>query len=224
MQLPALDFTGIDFPNIESACTEPDGLLAWGGCLSPQRLIHAYRSGIFPWYCIDDPILWWSPSERGVFFPHQFKASRSLRKFQRKAQYQISLNKETSQVISLCASTRSEEETWITYEMIEAYQRLAELGWCHSVEVWHQGRLVGGLYGLIIGGIFCGESMFSLADNASKVALWWLCENFSASGGKLIDCQMMNPHLASLGAQPLPRNEFKKLLYQWRDLRVSTPL
>lgn len=224
MQLPLLDLSDTEFPPIEIAQQDPDGLLAWGGNLSPQRLINAYRSGIFPWYSIDDPILWWSPSERGVFYPQKFKPSRSLRKFQRKTQYQITFNQVTSQVINLCASTRSDEETWITHEMIDAYVHLAELGWCHSVEVWHKNKLVGGLYGLIIGGIFCGESMFSLADNASKVALWWLCENFATVGGKLIDCQMMNPHLASLGAEPLPRSEFKHLLQQWRDLEVPQVL
>lgn len=221
MQLPYLDDLGTKFPPIETARKDPDGLLAWGNNLSTQRLISAYRSGIFPWYSIGDPIFWWSPSERGVFYPETFKPSRSLRKFQRKTQYEITFNKVTSSVIRLCASTRGEEDTWITDEMIEAYEELAELGWCHSVEVWHEDTLVGGLYGLIIGGVFCGESMFSLADNASKVALWWLCENFSSAGGKLIDCQMMNPHLASLGAEPLPRDEFKKLLYQWRDLDIS---
>lgn len=221
MQLCALDIRSSDFPPIETALSDPDGLLAWGGDLSPERLINAYRHGIFPWYSRGDPILWWSPSERGVFFPEKFKPSRSLRKFQRKTQYEMTFDKATSRIIRLCASTRKPDETWITDEMSEAYIFLAEQGWCHSVEVWHRGQLVGGLYGLIIGEIFCGESMFSLSDNASKVALWWLCEHFSKAGGKLIDCQMMNPHLASLGAEPLPRDEFQILLKKWRDIKIT---
>ena len=214
--IPFIDITE-KFPPIESALSEPDGLLAWGEDLSFEHLIQAYRHGIFPWYSLDDPILWWSPAERGVFYPEKFKPARSLRKYQRKANFTLSFDKATSQIIHLCASTRGPDETWITDEMQAAYIDLAQRGYCHSVEVWDKDQLVGGLYGLIIGSIFCGESMVSLKDNASKIALWWLCEHFSQAGGNLIDCQMMNPHLASLGAQPLPRKNFKILLEKWRN-------
>ena len=214
--IPFIDITA-NFPPIEEALTEPDGLLAWGEDLSFKHLIQAYRQGIFPWYSLDDPIFWWSPSARGVFYPEKFKPARSLRKYQRKVNFTLSFDKATSQIIHLCASTRGPDETWITDEMQAAYIGLAQRGYCHSVEVWDKEELVGGLYGLIIGSIFCGESMVSLKDNASKIALWWLCEHFSRAGGKLIDCQMMNPHLASLGAQPLPRKNFKILLEKWRN-------
>ncbi|MUK68596.1 leucyl/phenylalanyl-tRNA--protein transferase [Aliivibrio fischeri] len=206
------------FPNIENALNNPDGLLIMGGDLSSAQLISAYQHGIFPWYSDGDPILWWSPSVRGVFFPEQFSPSKSLKKFFRKSNYNVTLNKATYQVIDLCASTRPKEETWIMPEMIKAYKTLVDLGYCHSVEVWNDNELIGGLYGLQIGQVFCGESMFSLQTNASKIALWKFCEHFVSSNGKLIDCQMMNPHLESLGAQEMKRSNFKTLL---EELRVK---
>ncbi|MDD9174657.1 leucyl/phenylalanyl-tRNA--protein transferase [Aliivibrio sp. S2TY2] len=209
------------FPSIESALTEPDGLLAMGGDLSANRLINAYQHGIFPWYSEGDPILWWSPSIRGVFLPRQFSPSKSLKKYFRKSNYRITINTVTEQIIELCASTRGPEETWIMPEMIFAYKQLAALGYCHSVEVWENETLIGGLYGLQIGQIFCGESMFSLKTNASKIALWKFCEHFSAAGGELIDCQMMNPHLESLGATEMNRSEFKMKLGELTDKLVA---
>lgn len=210
------------FPPIESALTDPDGLLAMGGDLSTTRLINAYQHGIFPWYSEDDPILWWSPAIRGVFLPHQFSPSKSLKKFFRKSDYRVTINAATAQVIELCASTRDPEETWIMPEMIFAYKQLAKLGYCHSVEVWeNETLLIGGLYGLQVGQVFCGESMFSLKTNASKVALWKFCEHFVASGGQLIDCQMMNPHLESLGATEMNRTDFKIKLNELANKLVT---
>ncbi len=201
-----------NFPAIETALTDPDGLLAMGGDLSATRLINAYQHGIFPWYSAGEPILWWSPAVRGVFFPQDFVPSKSLKKYFRKANYKITINHATPQVIDLCASTRSPEQTWIMPEMILAYKKLAHLGVCHSVEVWQEGALIGGLYGLQVGQVFCGESMFSLRPNASKIALWQFCQHFLAANGKLIDCQMMNPHLESLGAVEMNRSDFSLTL------------
>ncbi|WP_122033970.1 leucyl/phenylalanyl-tRNA--protein transferase [Aliivibrio sp. EL58] len=221
--LPQLDSNETSpFPAIESALNDPDGLLAMGGDLSSVRLLNAYQHGIFPWYSSGDPILWWSPSIRGVFLPTQFSPSKSLRKFFRKSNYEVTINKSTDQVIELCASTRSAEETWIMPEMIHAYKQLATLGICHSVEVWCNNELVGGLYGLQIGQVFCGESMFSLQTNASKIALWLFCEHFVNSGGKLIDCQMMNPHLESLGAVEMKRSDFKVTLDKLVNTHVAS--
>ncbi|OCH16342.1 leucyl/phenylalanyl-tRNA--protein transferase [Aliivibrio sp. 1S128] len=220
--LPQLDSNETShFPNIDSALSDPDGLLAMGGDLTPVRLLNAYQQGIFPWYSAGDPILWWSPSIRGVFLPTQFLPSKSLRKFFRKSNYKITINKSTEQVIELCASTRGADETWIMPEMIQAYKQLAKLGHCHSVEVWSDNALVGGLYGLQIGQVFCGESMFSLKTNASKIALWQFCEHFVTSDGQLIDCQMMNPHLESLGAIEMKRSDFKIKLNQFASHTVN---
>ncbi|PSV48489.1 leucyl/phenylalanyl-tRNA--protein transferase [Photobacterium indicum] len=214
--LPELDPENTFFPKPETALDEPNGLLAFGGDLQPARLLAAYRQGIFPWYSNGEPILWWSPAPRAIFLPNEFKPSKSLRKFYRKSGYQITLNNACHDVIRQCADCRSPEETWITEDMIQAYQTMHNLGHCHSVEVWHQDKLVGGFYGLQIGSVFCGESMFSLADNASKIALWFFCRHFSDQGGTLIDCQVMNNHLESLGALEIPRAPFMQQLHQQR--------
>ncbi|WP_041393977.1 leucyl/phenylalanyl-tRNA--protein transferase [Photobacterium profundum] len=214
--LPELDPENTLFPKPETALDEPNGLLAFGGDLQPARLLAAYRQGIFPWYSNGEPILWWSPAPRAIFLPNEFKPSKSLRKFYRKSGYQITLNNACHDVIRQCANCRSPEETWITEDMIQAYQTMHNLGHCHSVEVWHQDKLVGGFYGLQIGSVFCGESMFSLADNASKIALWFFCRHFSNQGGTLIDCQVMNNHLESLGALEIPRAPFMQQLHQQR--------
>ncbi|MBC7006411.1 leucyl/phenylalanyl-tRNA--protein transferase [Photobacterium sp. BZF1] len=219
--LPELDPVNTDFPAPETALADPNGLLAFGGDLRPERLVSAYRQGIFPWFSEGEPLLWWSPAPRAVFLPDQFQPSKSLRKFYRKSGYQVTLNQACHDIIELCASTRKAEETWITPEMIQAYQHLHDLGYCHSVEVWQHGKLVGGLYGISVGGVFCGESMFSLADNASKIALWLFCEHFSAHGGQLIDCQIMNDHLASLGAAEMERDLFTHFLQLQRDAILS---
>lgn len=215
--IPEIEPASLQFPDPNTARTEPNGLLAFGGDLSPQRLRQAYRHGIFPWYSQGEPILWWSPNPRGAFIPQQFTPSKSLRKFMRKSSYRITLNHACHAVIRHCAESRGPNQTWITEAMINAYQTLHDQGDCHSVEVWQDQQLVGGFYGIAVGRIFCGESMFSLADNASKIALWYFCRHFSNHGGTLIDCQMMNPHLASLGACELNRSAFISQLHQQRD-------
>ncbi|WP_299013760.1 leucyl/phenylalanyl-tRNA--protein transferase [uncultured Photobacterium sp.] len=215
--LPELDPVHIQFPTTEMALDDPNGLLAFGGDLRPERLVSAYRQGIFPWYSEGEPILWWSPAPRAVFLPDQFKPSKSLRKYFRKSGYQVTLNQACHEVIRLCADSRGPEETWITDDMMQAYQLMHNLGHCHSVEVWRESKLIGGLYGIQIGTVFCGESMFSLADNASKIALWLFCQHFTAHGGTLIDCQMMNDHLASLGAVEIDRTPFMQFLQLQRD-------
>lgn len=214
--LPCLDDLGATFPDVSTALPEPNGLLAFGGDLAPQRIVNAYQHGIFPWFSVGEPILWWSPTPRAVIKPQDFSPSKSLRKHLKRSNLTVTLNHCTEDVIKLCASTRPKEQTWITSEMINAYIQLAELGHCHSVEVWRENKLIGGLYGLKLGQIFCGESMFSLESNASKVAFWHLCDYFANVGGKLIDCQMMNPHLQSLGVVEITRDSFVSQLQQWQ--------
>ncbi|MFC5078084.1 Leucyl/phenylalanyl-tRNA--protein transferase [Vibrio thalassae] len=218
--LTELDSNDFAFPSPFEALDEPNGLLAFGGDLNPQRLLSAYQHGVFPWFGPNEPLLWWSPAPRAVFDPLLFRPSKSLRKFQRKANYRVTLNTCTSDVIGYCASTRSKEETWLNEDMRTAYNELAKQGYCHSVEVWRDDHLIGGLYGLSIGQVFCGESMFSLETNASKIALWYFCHHFKTHGGKLIDCQVMNPHLDSLGAEELTREQFINTLHELRDLTV----
>lgn len=208
------------FPSPFEALADPNGLLAFGGDLHPDRLLLAYQNGIFPWYGPGEPILWWSPSPRAVFTPKTFQPAKSLKKFQRKQQYRVSIDHATERVIDFCASTRHEDETWLNEDMRAAYKQLARAGHCHSVEVWHDDELVGGLYGLSIGKLFCGESMFSLKTNASKIALWYFCEHFQRHGGELIDCQVMNPHLASLGAVELHREDFMQRLLSFKSQQV----
>lgn len=215
--LTELDCDELWFPSSFDALDDPNGLLAFGGDLSSERLLLAYQNGIFPWYGPGEPILWWSPSPRAVFDPKTFQPSKSLKKFQRKHQYQVTINHATEQVIDYCASTRSKEETWLNEEMRSAYKQLAQQGHCHSVEVWKDDTLIGGLYGLAIGQVFCGESMFSLATNASKIALWYFCEHFQRHQGQLIDCQVLNPHLASLGAIELNRQDFSQRLLSFNS-------
>jgi leucyl/phenylalanyl-tRNA--protein transferase len=210
------------FPPIETALAEPEGpngLLAAGGDLSPMRILDAYRQGIFPWFSPGDPILWWSPDPRMVLFPEEFRLSRSLRKRLRRGEFEVRIDTAFRQVMTLCARTPREGQsgTWITRDMITAYTRLHELGCAHSVEAWTTGtpdgdgrkpRLVGGLYGMAIGRMFYGESMFSLATDASKAAIAYLVRFLHQHGYGLIDCQMNTEHLASLGAREIPRAEF----------------
>ncbi|KHA61835.1 leucyl/phenylalanyl-tRNA--protein transferase [Vibrio variabilis] len=217
LYLTELDPDEIWFPSPQDALDDPNGLLAIGGDLRPERLVFAYQNGIFPWYGPNEPILWWSPSPRAVFNPKTFKPAKSLKKFQRKHGYSVSINRATELVIDQCAALRSPEETWLNPDMRSAYKRLASLGYCHSVEVWSNDELVGGLYGLSIGQIFCGESMFSVKTNASKMALWFFCQHFKEHGGQLIDCQVMNPHLQSLGAFELEREEFAQSLLSFNQ-------
>lgn len=221
IQLPKVSDDPIGFPAIEKALSTPNGLLAFGGDLSPKRLLLAYSSGIFPWYNQGEPILWWAPFPRAVMDPARFLPSKSLKKFQRQHQYQITVNTATHQVIEGCANARKENETWLSPEMQKAYQKLAQLGHCHSVEVWSNKQLIGGLYGVCIGAIFCGESMYSVQPNASKVALWYFCQHFSSCGGTLIDCQVMNDHLKSLGAQTMDRQHFTQHLKHTKTPKSS---
>ncbi|MGR5235364.1 leucyl/phenylalanyl-tRNA--protein transferase [Vibrio alfacsensis] len=218
--LTELDDT-LTFPSPYEALYEPNGLLAFGGDLNPSRILAGYQQGIFPWYGPGEPILWWSPSPRAVFDPITFKPSKSLIKFQRKHQYKVTLNNATKQVIQLCSSTRPAEETWLNESMQASYIELAKRGYCHSVEVWHDNELVGGLYGISVGQLFCGESMFSLKDNASKVALWYLCKHLASNYGQLIDCQVMNPHLESLGAYEMKRDDFIQKLLSLRNKKTD---
>lgn len=198
------------FPPLEQALIEPNGLLCAGGDLSAQRLLLAYRQGIFPWYSVGEPILWWSPDPRMVLVPSEFKISRSLQRTLRAGTYQIQLDSNFPAVMRFCAQTprNGQVGTWITAEIQEAYGKLHELGFAHSVETWMNGKLVGGLYGLAIGKMFYGESMFSHATDASKLALAHLTRFLTEQGFGLIDCQMNTPHLASLGAREIPRSEF----------------
>ena len=197
------------FPPVETALRDPNGLLAAGGDLSPRRLLDAYARGIFPWFGEDDPVLWWSPDPRMILRLHELHVSRSLRRTMRSGRYTVTLDTAFDQVMAGCAAPRGDEDgTWITAEMTEAYQRLAVLGYAHSVETWSDGRLVGGLYGVAIGCMFFGESMFSWSSDASKVALAGLVGQLRRWDFEMIDCQMATSHLASLGAREVPRAEF----------------
>lgn len=203
----------LDFPPLNSALREPNGLLAAGGDLRPERLIQAYRHGCFPWFQDGQPILWWSPDPRTVLLPDELHVSRSLAKVLRQGRYRVSFDQAFSEVIRACAAPRSyAAETWITSPMQDAYLELHRRGIAHSVEVWRDGELVGGLYGLAMGQLFFGESMFSRADNASKAGFATLVERLKAWGFVLIDCQMPTEHLLSLGARTISRNEFARYL------------
>ena len=206
------------FPSPHEALREPNGLLAVGGDLTPARLENAYRRGIFPWYSPGDPILWWSPDPRTVLFPDALRISRSLRKRLRRQEFVVTLDQDFNGVLLGCAQPRDYEGgTWLVPEMIDAYQQLHRLGLAHSVEVWREKVLVGGLYGVAIGRVFFGESMFSRVADASKVALVHLCERLAHWDYGLIDCQMRTEHLIRLGAIELPRDDFIALLNRYRD-------
>lgn len=197
------------FPPVESALAEPDGLLCFGGDLGPARLLEAYRRGIFPWFSEGQPILWWSPDPRTVLYPPEFKVSRSLAKVMRNRGYTVTLDRAFGRVMEQCADpTLRPEGTWICPQMLAAYQGLHELGYAHSFETWDGDRLVGGLYGIALGRVFFGESMFSLERDASKVAMHALVQRMLERGGCLIDCQVASTHLESLGARSIPRRQF----------------
>lgn len=204
---------GSSFPDPAHAEDNPNGLLAVGGDLSTPRLLEAYRSGIFPWFNAGQPILWWSPDPRMVLRPEWLKVSRSLRKTLRRGHFHVSTDQAFGRVINACAAPRAyAEDTWIVPKMVVAYEALHAKGYAHSVETWQGERLVGGLYGVSIGCMFFGESMFSLATDASKAALVHLVETLERRGIDLIDCQIRNDHLASLGAQEMRRSEFLREL------------
>lgn len=217
------------FPNPELANAE--GILAVGGDLSPQRLLYAYSIGIFPWFNPEDPIIWWSPDPRFVLFPEDLKVSKSMRPLFNQRKFEVTADQAFEQVIANCASVRRRGQgggTWISESMAQAYIRLHELGFAHSVEVWQDGQLVGGLYGIALGKCFFGESMFAKVSNASKYGFISLARRLQEEGYWLIDCQQETAHLSSLGARSVPRKEFLGILHKnqkedthqgnWRDL------
>lgn len=197
------------FPPVEQAT--PEGLLAIGGDLSSERLLDAYRRGIFPWYSAGQPILWWSPDPRAVLYLDKFKVSRSLGKRIRNGPYSITFDQCFDRVVESCAAPRQKDPvggTWITNEMVKAYGQLHHMGYAHSVETWHGNKLVGGLYGLALGRGFFGESMFTRATDASKIALAHLIHRLRRWGFSFVDCQLTSPHILSLGAEAVPRQRF----------------
>ena len=205
-----------EFPNTDAALEEPNGLLAAGGDLSPERLLSAYRQGIFPWFSDNQPILWWSPNPRSVLYPDSLKISRSLRKTVRREPFVVTVDRAFADVIRGCAEPRrGDPGTWVTQTMIDAYETLHDHGFAHSIECWSGDDLVGGLYGIAVGRVFFGESMFSRATDASKVAMVNLVSRLRESGYELIDCQVHNPHLESLGATTIERAEFDALLARY---------
>ena len=217
------------FPPLERALKHPNGLLAAGADLSPERLLGAYRRGIFPWYSEGEPLLWWSPDPRMVLIPSELKISRSLAKTLRNRTYEISFDGAFAEVLRGCATrgadaaATDEAATWITLDMREAYQRLHELGYAHSVETWIDGKLAGGLYGVAIGRMFYGESMFTRVRDASKIAMVHLVRHLERQGCGMIDCQMHTGHLVSLGARAIPRSKFSLSVQELVDY-AATPM
>ena len=220
--LPELSDNKDLFPDINNALSSPDGLLAMGGCLSSERIINAYRNAIFPWFSQGEPILWWSPSKRASIKVNHCHISRSMHRLINKNRFKITLNQAFEDVIQACALPRkTQSETWIIPEMIEAYLRLFHQGKAHSVEVWQDGKLVGGLYGVAVGTLFCGESMFSTVSNSSKIAFIALHAHLKKYQGEFIDCQMQTAHLQSLGVKEISRQEFVTHLLNCRDKKMQ---
>lgn len=220
--IPWLHTPNDPFPPIDTALSDPDGLLAAGGELSSERLVEAYRQGIFPWYSPGEPILWWSPNPRCVLFPDQLHISRSMKKSLKKADYEVCFDRNFPAVIDACSAPRSDENgTWITAEMKAAYCHLNQQGIAHSVEVYRDNKLIGGLYGISIGKLFFGESMFSRETNASKIAFITMVEQLRCWGYALIDCQIKNEHLLSLGATEISRSKFQSYLDLYLDESVT---
>lgn len=208
------------FPPVSEALTEPDGLLAIGGDLSSKRLLAAYRRGIFPWYSDGQPILWWSPNPRAVLYLNALHISRSLKKTLRRDDYSVTFDHAFNDVLQACAKPRKDGlGTWITGEMASAYARLHSQGHAHSIEVWRNGRLIGGLYGVSIGQIFFGESMFSRETNGSKIAIVWLVRQLQRWQFALMDCQVYSTHLGTLGTRLIPRDKF----VQYLDIYCNKP-
>jgi leucyl/phenylalanyl-tRNA--protein transferase len=199
-----------DFPEISHALLEPDGLLAYSFELSSELLIYAYSHAIFPWYDDSQPILWWSPSTRAILLPEEIKLRKSLKQSIRKHQFNVTINKDFNAVIEKCATVKraKQSDTWITKEMISQYQQLHQAGFAHSIECWQNDKLVGGLYGVYSQGVFCGESMFSEKNDASKCCLLALAQNSKDLGVDIIDCQIQNPFLESMGVIEIPRSKF----------------
>lgn len=224
IQLPLMEPEATNFPDTATALEEPNGLLAFGGDLGVSQLMAAYRRGIFPWFDDDSPVLWWSPSPRLVMRPHELHISKSMKKLLRKRPYHITTDRCFSRVMSCCAAPRDDDQgTWITEEMILAYQQLHREGHAHSVEIWDGEELIGGLYGVAIGATYFGESMFSRRSNASKYGFIALTLALSAQGFTLIDCQVYSDHLASLGAVDIAREEFEKILADNEGITAAWP-
>jgi leucyl/phenylalanyl-tRNA--protein transferase len=222
LNLPWLDEVNPVFPETSLALHNPNGLLAAGGNLHEKTLVTAYQHGIFPWYEAGQPILWWSPDPRMVLYPDELHISRSMRTFLARHDYQVFLNRDFAGVIAACAALRAGSRgTWITGEVAAAYNGLHRAGLAHSVEVWDRDTLVGGLYGIAMDRMFFGESMFSRRDNTSKLALVHLIAELRAAGMDLVDCQVPNPHLESLGARLVPRTEFEEFLPKTGDSSLS---
>lgn len=220
--IPWLQNSSDPFPPIDEALVDPNGLLAAGGSLTKQRLISAYRSGIFPWYSPGEPVLWWSPDPRCVLIPDQLHISRSMRKRLKRKDYEVCFDRNFPAVIEACSEPRNDGEgTWITREMKHAYCGLHEQGLAHSIEVYIDNQLVGGLYGIAMGKLFFGESMFSRSRDASKIAFIKMVEQLRNWGYALIDCQVSNDHLFSLGATEIARDEFMNYLDQYRDVPIN---
>lgn len=223
--IPLLDFDTAEFPPIEKALADPNGLLAAGGDLSVERLLEAYSQGIFPWYEKDQPILWWSPAPRAVIYTETFKPSKSLAKLIRKQPFNVTCDTAFEKVIRACSAPREyANDTWITEDMITAYTRLHYQGYAHSFECWEDSTLVGGLYGVSLGTLFFGESMFSTRNNSSKIAFCFLIDCCKKLGIPVIDCQVLNPHTESLGAVEVSRTAFKKILAENLSPPASTTL
>ncbi|MEJ8568256.1 leucyl/phenylalanyl-tRNA--protein transferase [Elongatibacter sediminis] len=225
LQLPHLGPTAsAPFPPTNQALPRPNGLLAWGGGLEPERLLRAYRRGIFPWYSDGEPILWWTPNPRCVVYPNELHVSRRTRRRHHAGNHRITADRAFAAVIDGCAEPREPQGgTWITDELKHAFVALHDMGIAHSVEVWRDEALVGGIYGLAIGRVFFGESMFSRVTDASKLALTALCHQLEDWSFALLDCQVTNPHLLSLGAVEVPRHEFEAQLAAAVDAPGSPP-
>jgi len=207
--IPWLSSDSSTFPALSSALTDPNGLLAFGDDLSPERIIQAYQHGIFPWFSDNDPVMWWSPDPRAIINIAEIKINKTLKKVLKRESFHVSLNQAFKQVIELCADAPfRREETWIVNPMLSAYKTLHRQGIAHSIEVWHEQRLVGGLYGVAVNGYFSGESMFYRESNASKVALVYLAKLLNSINIEFIDCQMLNPFLASMGCIEVSREQF----------------
>lgn len=221
-QLYQLD-ESLAFPHPDYALNDPNGLLAFGGDLSVERLRLAYRNGIFPWFSDQEPIMWWSPDPRGVLELDQLHVSKSLKKCIRQKKWRVTINKAFTEVSQACSTVpRSDDGTWITESMLNAYTVLHRAGIAHSVEVWDQDNLIGGLYGVSVGKVFCGESMFHRQTNGSKLAFYYLVEHLRQHNFDFIDCQMQNPHLATLGVTEISRDQYLQRLLAGRD-KVASP-
>lgn len=229
MESPTLYYLDNDtswFPDPKTALSEPNGLLAIGGDLQPERIFNGYQQGVFPWYSEDEPLMWWSPDPRALFPNCEIKLNKSLKKFLNKCDYSVSINTNFTQVMELCAKPRANSEgTWIMPEMVEAYSQLHQQGKAHSIEIWlinSDGKqLVGGLYGVLVGDCFCGESMFSIQPNASKLALLCLAVLMKSSDTAMIDCQLPNPYLMSMGAQLASRDVYLQKLTHARQKSLA---